>query len=86
MPRDEPSLIVKPGERDKREAQVLHTGKAWDLRQAVAVMGTSQLGVGLSEDEVNKITDFLNSLTGDQPVVTYPILPPSGAATPQPEP
>jgi cytochrome c peroxidase len=67
-------------------APYFHTGKAWDLRQAVAVMGTSQLGVGLSEDEVNKITDFLNSLTGDQPVVTYPILPPSGAATPQPEP
>lgn len=67
-------------------APYFHTGKAWDLRQAVAVMGTSQLGVTLSHDEVNKITEFLNSLTGDQPTVTYPILPPSGAATPQPEP
>ncbi|VFU16337.1 cytochrome-c peroxidase [Methylocella tundrae] len=67
-------------------APYFHTGKAWDLRQAVAVMGTSQLGVSLSDDEVDKITAFLASLTGDQPTVTYPILPPSGAATPQPEP
>jgi cytochrome c peroxidase len=67
-------------------APYFHTGKAWDLRQAVAVMGTSQLGVTLSNDEVNKITEFFNSSTGDQPAVTYPILPPIGAATPQPEP
>jgi len=25
-------------------------------------------------------------LTGEQPKVTYPIMPPSGAATPRPEP
>jgi cytochrome c peroxidase len=28
----------------------------------------------------------LGSLTGDQPQVTYPILPPSAAETPQPQP
>ena len=35
---------------------------------------------------VDKIVSFLDSLTGEQPQVTYPILPPSGPATPQPQP
>jgi cytochrome c peroxidase len=63
-----------------------HTGKSWDLRQAVAVMGTSQLGQKLTDDEISKVTAFLKSLTGEQPQVTYPILPPSTATTPQPQP
>jgi cytochrome c peroxidase len=63
-----------------------HTGKAWDLRQAVAVMGSAQLGIELTDDEVDKITAFLHSLTGEQPQVIYPILPPSVAATPRPQP
>ncbi len=63
-----------------------HSGKVWDLRQAVAIMGDSQLGARLTDDEVDKITDFLGSLTGDQPKVTLPILPPSVATTPRPRP
>ena len=63
-----------------------HTGKAWDLRQAVAVMGTTQLGTELNDAEVDKITAFLHSLTGEQPQVVYPILPPSTAATSRPQP
>ena len=67
-------------------APYFHTGAAWDLRQAVAVMGDSQLGIQLTDDEVDKVTAFLDSLTGEQPQVTYPILPPSVATTPQPQP
>jgi cytochrome c peroxidase len=67
-------------------APYFHTGQAWDLRQAVAVMGASQLGVELTSGDIDKITAFLGSLTGEQPQVTYPILPPSVAATPRPEP
>jgi cytochrome c peroxidase len=63
-----------------------HTGKAWDLRQAVAVMGSSQLGIELSDTQVDRITDFLHALTGEQPAVVYPILPASAAATPRPHP
>lgn len=63
-----------------------HTGNAWDLRQAVAVMGASQLGIELTDEEVDKITAFMHALTGDQPQVTYPILPPSVASTPRPHP
>ena len=63
-----------------------HSGKSWDLRQAVGVMGASQLGIQLTDDQVDKITAFLHSLTGEQPQVVYPILPPSVAATPRPQP
>ena len=67
-------------------APYFHSGQAWDLGQAVAVMGASQLGTQLSADEVSKITAFLEGLTGDQPKVTYPELPPSVGSTPQPQP
>ncbi len=46
-----------------------YSGKSWDLGQAVAVMGTSQLGQKLNNEEVSAITAFLRSLTGDQPQV-----------------
>ena len=67
-------------------APYFHSGQTWDLRQAVAVMGASQLGIQLTSDDVDKITAFLDSLTGDQPKVTYPVLPPSVGATPRPQP
>ena len=63
-----------------------HTGRVWDLRQAVAIMGSSQLGAQLTDAEATSITAFLESLTGDQPQVAYAILPPSVAATPRPKP
>lgn len=67
-------------------APYFHSGHAWDLKQAVAVMGESQLGQKLSDGEIDKVTEFLKSLTGQQPEVTFPILPPSVAATPRPQP
>ncbi len=67
-------------------APYFHTGKVWDLRQAVAVMGSSQLGVKLTSTEIDRIKDFLDSLTGDQPQIVYPILPPSTAVTSHPQP
>jgi cytochrome c peroxidase len=62
-----------------------HSGKSWDLKQAVGVMATSQLGEHLTDDQITQITAFLKSLTGEQPKVTYPILPPSTASTPRPQ-
>lgn len=67
-------------------APYFHTGRAWDLRQAVAVMGVSQLGAQLTAEEIDKITTFLESLTGEQPKIVYPQLPPSVASTPRPQP
>jgi cytochrome c peroxidase len=67
-------------------APYFHSGRSWDLRQAVAVMGSSQLGAQLTPEEIDSIVAFLGALTGEQPKVTYPILPPSVAATPRPRP
>lgn len=67
-------------------APYFHTGRAWDLRQAVGVMGSSQLGAQLTADEIDKIVAFLGSLTGEQPKIVYPVLPPSAASTPRPQP
>jgi len=65
-------------------APYFHSGEVWDLRQAVAIMGSSQLGQELNDEEVESITAFLHTLTGDQPKVEYPILPPSTKDTPKP--
>lgn len=65
-------------------APYFHSGKVWDLEQAVAIMGESQLGKKLNKKEVAAITSFLKTLTGEQPKIVYPILPPSTAATPKP--
>jgi Cytochrome c peroxidase len=66
-------------------APYFHTGKVWELKQAVAIMGSSQLGAKLSDKEVDAIVAFLHTLTGQQPRVEYPILPPSTSATPKPK-
>ena len=66
-------------------APYFHSGEVWDLETAVAIMGSSQLGQELDEEEVLAITAFLRTLTGEQPKVEYPILPPSTAATPRPQ-
>ena len=65
-------------------APYFHSGKVWDLKQAVAVMGTAQLGEELQDEEVDLIVAFLNSLTGKVPEVTYPVLPAETADTPKP--
>lgn len=60
-----------------------HSGKVWDLNQAVAIMGSAQLGQESNDDEVEKITAFLNALTGKMPEVVYPVLPAETATTPR---
>ena len=67
-------------------APYFHSGRCWDLHQAVAVMASSQLGTQLTATESDQIVAFLASLTGTQPKITYPILPPSVSATPRPQP
>jgi cytochrome c peroxidase len=66
-------------------APYFHSGEVWDLAQAVAIMGDSQLGEPLGEAEAALVARFLQTLTGDQPKVVYPILPPSTLGTPRPQ-
>lgn len=65
-------------------APYFHSGKVWDLKQAVSIMGNVQLGADLKSDEINKIVAFLGSLTGDVPKVELPVLPPETETTPRP--
>jgi len=61
-----------------------HSGKVWSMSEAVAIMGSAQLGISLTEEESGKITTFLKSTTGVPPSIEYPILPVSTEDTPKP--
>ncbi len=65
-------------------APYFHSGKIRSLDQAVRIMAESQLGKTLSDAEAADVVAFLDSLTGRQPQVTLPVLPPSTATTPAP--
>jgi cytochrome c peroxidase len=66
-------------------APYFHSGQVWSLKQAVAIMGASQLGQKLTEPEENAIVSFLQTLTGEQPRIELPILPLRTDATPLPK-
>jgi len=63
-----------------------HDGEAATLTQAVDTMGRIQLGKSFTADENAQIVAFLKSLTGQQPKMQLPIMPPSTDATPRPRP
>ncbi len=65
-------------------APYFHSGKVWDLRTAVEIMASSQLGAELSEGELDDVVAFLGSLTGEMPEVSYPVLPAETGDTPRP--
>lgn len=67
-------------------APYFHSGEVWELKEAVAIMGSSQLGATLTDEEAGEITEFLLTLTGKQPSVVIPVLPVETAATPKPAP
>lgn len=66
-------------------APYFHSGTVWDLEEAVAIMGVSQLGAELTDQQIADITAFLETVTGEIPDVDYPILPRRGATTPLPD-
>ncbi|MGI1988354.1 cytochrome-c peroxidase [Shewanella glacialipiscicola] len=63
-----------------------HDGSVWTLEEAVNTMADIQLGQKMSDKEIKEMLAFLVSLTGDQPQIVLPILPPSNKNTPRPEP
>jgi cytochrome c peroxidase len=48
-------------------------------------LAEDQLGIPVSHDENKKIVLFLKTLTGKQPRIVFPILPPSNGNTPRPD-
>ncbi|WP_448099942.1 hypothetical protein [Luteibacter jiangsuensis] len=67
-------------------APYFHSGKVWDLRQAIAIMGRSQLDQTLTDDEIGKIETFQGTLTGPPPAVMLSVRPPSVATPSRPMP
>jgi cytochrome c peroxidase len=65
-------------------APYFHSGKVWDLKVAVQIMGTSQLGTEVDDAQADRIVAFLGALTGKMPEVVYPVLPPETLSTPRP--
>ena len=63
-----------------------HDGAAATLADAVNVMARVQLGRQYTAEENAKIVAFLKTLTGDQPAIMLPVLPPSSDRTPRPTP
>ncbi len=70
----------------ERTAPYFHDGSTYSLSEAVNMMAEYQLGLQLTREETRKIVAFLKTLTGEQPEIVYPILPPSTDETPKPNP
>lgn len=58
-------------------APYMHNGAVKTLPEAVRVMASTQLGLTLTDAQVNDIVAFLESLSGTFPEQTLPLLPPT---------
>jgi cytochrome c peroxidase len=67
-------------------APYFHDGSVWGLQEAIKTMAELQLGLKLNKGEVEKISAFLGSLTGELPeeALILPVFPRSGKETPRP--
>ena len=66
-------------------APYFHSGKIWDLKQAVATMASVQLDAKLKDREIEDLTAFLKTLTGQIPKLDHPIFPMATSETPLPD-
>jgi cytochrome c peroxidase len=66
-------------------APYFHNGMVSTLKEAIVEMGRIQLGASISDSEAASIEEFLKSLEGQKPKLTYPILPNETATTPKPQ-
>ncbi|MCF8371244.1 MAG: cytochrome-c peroxidase [Bacteroidales bacterium] len=64
-----------------------HDGSVWDLREANRIIAKTQLKKDLTEEELDLITAWMQSLTGTIPAdaLQLPVLPPSTNKTPKPQ-
>jgi cytochrome c peroxidase len=70
----------------EKTAPYYHDGSVATLQQAVKMMGEFQLGKTLSQTDIQQITAFMKTLTGEIPTeyIKRPKLPKSTDATPKP--
>lgn len=82
---DENGMVKTPTLRNIEEtAPYFHNGGIWNLSEAVKEMGSTQLGLDISDKDAADIVVFLKALTGDKPEISYPVLPTISSKTPKP--
>ncbi|MBN2797740.1 MAG: c-type cytochrome [Deltaproteobacteria bacterium] len=82
-------MFKVPGLRNiEKTAPYYHNGKVSTLDEAIKLMGTHQLGVELTDDQVKDMVSFMGALTGPLPTqyIAMPELPASTDATPKADP
>lgn len=83
---DKDGMVKVPTLRNiLQTAPYFHNGAVWDIKEAVKIMGETQLGIDLSDKEVDAIVTFFGALDGKMPEVVYPTLPAVTVATPKPD-
>ncbi len=79
-------MVKTPTLRNITEtAPYFHNGAIWNLAEAIKEMGSTQLGISISDEDATKIITFFGALEGRKPNVTYPQLPQSTDTTPKPD-
>jgi len=79
---DDKGMVKTPTLRNITEtAPYFHNGAIWNLSDAVKEMGSTQLGIKITDDEAGEIVTFLKALKGRKPEVSYPQLPESTSTT-----
>lgn len=83
---DSNGMVKTPTLRNVAEtAPYFHNGAIWSLKDAIKEMGSVQLGIKINDKEAQSIETFLHSLTGEKPVIIYPLFPISTSKTPKPQ-
>jgi cytochrome c peroxidase len=81
--RDQFFFRVAPLRNVALTAPYFHSGRVWDLDEAVRIMAKSQLDIAtLPDQDVEDIVAFLHALTGEQPQIIHPVLPPIANSAP----
>ena len=79
-------MVKTPTLRNIEEtAPYFHNGNVWSLKDTIKEMGSTQLGLAINDKEASSIEEFLKSLTGKKPNITYPMLPVISDKTPRPD-
>ena len=82
---DKNGMVKVPTLRNILETRpYYHNGAVWDIKEAIKIMGETQLGKKISDEDANKIATFFKALEGKKPDVSYPVLPASNNNTPKP--
>lgn len=83
---DDKGLVKTPTLRNITETgPYFHNGAIWTLTDAIKEMGSTQLGLDISDTEAAEIATFFEALKGRKPEITYPQLPEETESTPHPD-